>query len=227
MFSIRNNCIAAAVAGIASHHAYFIRGEHHLAAPKLMRLYFFFAVLLFFGHLRDEGTTYQDGAVSSALILVVYTLALFLSITIYRLAFHQLRGYPGPFLAKITKLWHAFQVRNADQYLLLERLHEQYGDFVRTGALISTQSIECVHVEHKLMTTWFLGPNEIALFTPEAVHCIHGPGTKCTKSAMYDIFWPYIALTTTRSNPDHEKRRRIWNRGLSIKGMDLNVIISL
>jgi cytochrome P450 family 628 len=67
-----------------------------------------------------------------------------------------------------------------------------------------------------------LGPNEIAVFAPEAFQCIHGPGTKCTKSAMYDMFWPYIALTTTRSNSDHEKRRRIWNRSLSIKGIEVN-----
>ena len=62
------------------------------------------------------------------------------------------------------------------------------------------------------------GPNEITIFRPEAVLAIHGPGSRCSKSAFYDALHPYVAVNTTRSKPDHTYRRRIWDQGFSTKG---------
>lgn len=38
-----------------------------------------------------------------------------------------LRGVPGPFLAKLTRLWHIHRILKGDQNLALVALHDQYG----------------------------------------------------------------------------------------------------
>ena len=63
-----------------------------------------------------------------------YVTALFASVVIYRLSpFHPLAGYPGPPLAKVTKLWGVWNTWNGDQHHVWLRLHRKYGPFVRTG----------------------------------------------------------------------------------------------
>jgi len=59
--------------------------------------------------------------------LVYFTLA-------YRLSsFHPLAKYPGPLLAKTSKWWAAYLGYTGDQHRYLKRLHDRYGDVVRTG----------------------------------------------------------------------------------------------
>jgi hypothetical protein len=58
---------------------------------------------------------------------------LFSSITIYRIFFHQLKRFPGPRLASLTKLWHVWKCRDSRGHLVLQAWYEEYGEFVRTG----------------------------------------------------------------------------------------------
>ena len=70
-----------------------------------------------------------------AFSFAVYHASLITSIVAYRLSpFHPLARYPGPLLAKVTKLYHVWIVSRGKQHLHLTRLHEQYGDIVRMGA---------------------------------------------------------------------------------------------
>lgn len=62
------------------------------------------------------------------------------------------------------------------------------------------------------------GPNEITIFRPESLKLIHGYGSKCTKSAWYDNLKPYTAMNSTRIKSEHDRRRRLYDQGLSIKG---------
>ncbi|KAL8831711.1 MAG: hypothetical protein Q9170_005173, partial [Blastenia crenularia] len=73
----------------------------------------------------------------------------------------------------------------------MEDMRCSYGDFVRTG------------------------PNEISIFKPEAVRALDGVGTKCSKSAWYDIMQPRVSLATTRDKGLHHERRKIWERAFS------------
>lgn len=109
------------VLGLGAHHLLFIHGEWHIQAPKIVlhHLVYFAALSVVISHAH--------------LVIASYILALFSSITIYRLFFHRLKHFPGPFLARITKLWHVWKARHRQNYLVLEALHHQYGDFVRTG----------------------------------------------------------------------------------------------
>ena len=66
----------------------------------------------------------------------LYYLTLISSIIIYRLSpWHPLAKYPGPLLAKLTKLWGVYQTAQGTYHLKTKELHERYGPFVRIGTL--------------------------------------------------------------------------------------------
>lgn len=52
-------------------------------------------------------------------------------LVVYRLAFHPLAKYPGPFLARITNLYAAYHSWKGDLHIDMWRCHEKYGDHVR------------------------------------------------------------------------------------------------
>jgi hypothetical protein len=82
------------------------------------------------------GLVYTVGFLRAAMILTSFNTGLLGSISIYRLLFHRLRNFPGPIGAKITK-FHATRLaaKEVQYYKELAKMHEQYGDFVRTGML--------------------------------------------------------------------------------------------
>jgi len=122
---------AAAIAGLLSHNLFFIRGEHHLKAPMYVQLGSLLVAGLFVLRARNG----QEQALRETISVVgAYLGALFTSMTVYRLAFHPLRSFPGPFMYKVSKLWHVLKVVPSQQnYRILDQLHHEYGDFVRTG----------------------------------------------------------------------------------------------
>lgn len=64
---------------------------------------------------------------SSLALLTTLTLAYLASVVVYRLYFHPLAKYPGPFWAKLSSFpsfWHALR---HDRHLWLFQLQEEYG----------------------------------------------------------------------------------------------------
>lgn len=59
------------------------------------------------------------------------------SLSLYRLLFHRCQAFPGPSVAKLTRLYAAYlNAKNGkpDQYYVaLAKLHRQYGDYLRIG----------------------------------------------------------------------------------------------
>ena len=108
--------------------------------------------------------------------------------TVYRLFLHPLKQYPGPIMASLSKLYHAWHARNGQQYLFLERLHLEYGDFVRTGERTD------FHYSMTSVLTQCLGPNEVTIFTRKGVAAVYGPKSKCTKSSSYEMMYPLLSL---------------------------------
>ena len=133
MLQQTKTCIAAA-AGILSHLLVFIRNEHHIQAPLLFRLYSLLSLFLFVGEARIWDLN-QSGqaAKTSALLVLSYGVSLFISIAVYRLFFHRLRKFPGPVGARVSKFWHVGKLLGRPNFKVLDELHQQYGDFVRTG----------------------------------------------------------------------------------------------
>lgn len=57
-----------------------------------------------------------------------------ISVVVYRLFFHPLRRFPGPVLARLTKLYGTWLAGKESMYHKeLQVMHDKYGDFVRTG----------------------------------------------------------------------------------------------
>lgn len=122
----------ASIVGLLAHQLVFIRGEWHLLAPTIFSTHIILALLLIGANLQFTGST--NGGTADALALIAcYLMSLFTSIAIYRIYFHQLRHFPGPRLAALSKLWHVWQCRDSRNHLVLEKLHQEYGSFVRTG----------------------------------------------------------------------------------------------
>lgn len=124
----------AAAGGILSHWTYFIHGEHHVAAPKLVRLALALPMIAFAGMWHFTDFTWLQAARLTTQVVLSFYASLWTSIILYRVVFHRLRRFPGPFMFKVSKLWHVYKlVPNSDNYLQLDELHKKYGDFVRTG----------------------------------------------------------------------------------------------
>lgn len=65
-----------------------------------------------------------------------------------------------------------------------------------------------------------IGPNELSIMIPDIVPLIYGPGSKCTKTAFYDVVGlPNKSLQLERDRITHDKRRKVWDRAFSAKGM--------
>ena len=124
--------LIVSIVGLLAHQVVFIRGEWHLFAPTVLSVHVVLALLL-------VGTQSQlEHNVNSSTVIILasfacYLLSLFTSIAVYRVYFHRLRHFPGPRLAAVSKLWHVWQCRDSRNHLVLERLHREYGSFVRTG----------------------------------------------------------------------------------------------
>ncbi|MCJ1373406.1 hypothetical protein MMC20_004634 [Loxospora ochrophaea] len=206
-------CVAVG-AGIVSHHLVFKRGEWHVQAPYLVVAYLAsLPSLLVVEELSlPSGNIFKSFRAATA-ILLFFTCSLFSSIIIYRTLFHRLRHFPGPKIAAVTKLWHAYHCLNGKNYLFLQRLHQQYGDFVRTGFNSSAfPGMVMAHTSNLLS-----GPNEVTVFTPDVLVKLNGPGNSNLKSAWYDILLPEFGVATIRDRKFHDQRRRFWTSGFSGK----------
>jgi hypothetical protein len=60
---------------------------------------------------------------------------LWLIIVVYRVLFHPLREYPGPFNARLSKWWTVKQNWDTGLHFhrVQQRMQKEYGDYVRTG----------------------------------------------------------------------------------------------
>ncbi|EUC45093.1 hypothetical protein COCMIDRAFT_96502 [Bipolaris oryzae ATCC 44560] len=146
------------------------------------------------------GMIYVFGILKALLFATSFNTALLTTITIYRLVFHRCRKFPGPVAAKVSKFHAAWlAAKNVKYYKDLEKMHAQYGDFVRTG------------------------PREISVLRSSAVPILYGPGSECLKSTWYGQTGNdqgKCSIHMTRDFNTHRLRRRAWDRGFSIKALN-------
>ncbi|KAF7363917.1 hypothetical protein MSAN_01049800 [Mycena sanguinolenta] len=124
---------------------------------------------------------------------VVFLGSLCLSITVYRLSpCHPLAHYPGPTLAKVTKLWDMWKVSQGYRYLYYKELHDKYGPHVRTG------------------------PNELSVIDAPAVCQILNSGGlekgRYYEGSRHSAAPPSIVCMSGQA---HVAKRRVWNRAMS------------
>ena len=128
-----------------------------------------------------------------------YLSGVYLSLSTYRLFFHPLRHFPGPFGARISAFWLSWRIRKSDAYLQLQALHDHYGPFVRVG------------------------PSDLSIAHPKSVPLVYGSGSECSKAQYYDLTRPVVSLQTFRDKREHDARRRVWSTAFglnSVKGYE-------
>jgi len=124
----------AAASGIASHLFVFIHGERHTQGLRILGGLFVSTLIASIYFNQSRRLSVKEAVALSSLLIATYVVAIWTSMAIYRIFFHRLNKFPGPFLAKVTKLYHALyldsKLRNCDE---IKKLHEEYGDIVRIG----------------------------------------------------------------------------------------------
>lgn len=76
------------------------------------------------------------------LFVVGFVTSVFISQVIYNVLFSPLRSIPGPFLARFTRLWELYSVRQRHSHMEFVRQHEKHGTF----------TLSCKKTHHPL--TW-------------------------------------------------------------------------
>ncbi|KAL4968677.1 cytochrome P450 [Aspergillus stella-maris] len=137
---------------------------------------------------------FRVGCIASA-----FNAGLTSSIAIYRLIFHRLRHFNGPWLCKLSRFYDVYLAgKNVQYHVEIAKMHEKYGDFIRTG------------------------PREVCIVRKSAVPLLLSPQSKCGKSTFYaqaQTESKYCNVHHTRDFGDHRRRRKAWDRGFSIKAL--------
>ena len=123
----------ATLAGLISHWTFFVHGEHNLAAAKVARLYILALVLVPLVNCILKDIPVRQALKESVAIDTAYIVALFSSITTFRLFLSPLRRIPGPSILRLTKLTHVWDMAKYQNCRILHEYHMKYGDLVRTG----------------------------------------------------------------------------------------------
>lgn len=147
------------IAGVISHLSYFIHGEHMLNAYKLVIIALFGPPTIVALLNTLAGLPLSYAVQLTAVSYGAYMAALFTSILVYRAFFHPLRHFAGPRLARLSQLYHVFRISaKVDNYRHLDRLHKQYGEYVRVG------------------------PNLLSISDPDVIELIFHPQSQFTKA---------------------------------------------
>ncbi|KPI40732.1 Isotrichodermin C-15 hydroxylase [Cyphellophora attinorum] len=110
---------------------------------------------------------------------------------IYNLHFHPLARYPGPWLARVSRLYAAYYNWRGDPHLQIHKLHEQYGPYVR----------------------WV--PNTLLMNTPGALHDLYRVTDKTKKHSGYSLLASIPNTISTHDEAIHRLRRKFISKSLS------------
>ena len=125
--------LLAALGGLLSHWTIFFQGEWHLHATLLLKIYLLLYIDVLLAEIVVRRLPWIQGLNETSSLLVIYATSLWGSMLMYRFFFHPLQHFPGPPLARVSKLWQVYRCLDSKNHRLLERLYAQYGSFIRTG----------------------------------------------------------------------------------------------
>ncbi|KAJ5946808.1 hypothetical protein N7454_003647 [Penicillium verhagenii] len=191
--------LSAVIFGVLSHIFIFrtLPVEEYL--KNLLLLYAATAVVIEATYISIADVSFIQALVRVAIITSSFNTGLAASIGVYRYFFHRLHRFPGPKLSKLSRFHDAYlAARNVQYNVEVERMHEKYGDFIRTG------------------------PREICIVRKSAVSLLYSAQTTCGKSTWYaqvNTESKYCSVQQTRDADDHRRRRKAWDRGFSIKAL--------
>ncbi|KAH7014463.1 cytochrome P450 [Microdochium trichocladiopsis] len=194
---LREIAVPGIILGLLSHWLVFIRGEHLKAAPQYFLVSLTTPCAIAITLVRFLRFSGRRALAATAVGWISYFTALYASMMVYRSMFHPLRHFPGPFWAKFSQFWGVLKTApKTDNFRHLDRLHAQYGEYVRVG------------------------PNLLSVSDPDLVEPIHNTHTKFTKAEWYDAGHPTTSLHQMRDRAEHDKRRRAgWDKAFTTKSL--------
>ncbi|KAK5686540.1 hypothetical protein LTS10_002660 [Elasticomyces elasticus] len=117
----------------------------------------------------------------------------------YRASCDELRGVPGPPLARFTRAWELLKTWQGDFEKTSIALHKRYGSIVRVG------------------------PNRYSISDPTAIRPIYGAGSKFSKSDFYLPFGPPMLdhkdVFSEMDNAKHAADRKKISNMYSMSGL--------
>ncbi|KAM0293757.1 hypothetical protein ACHAPM_011479 [Fusarium culmorum] len=187
----------SALAGVLSHHIVFRPYEIDGNAWDLVFAYIGLSIALCIAYAQIAGLGLFASLCRTLLVATTYNVSLTASILVYRAFFHRLRSFPGPFMAKLSRFYSLLKVAKTTRGCEdIQRLHEEYGDIVRTG------------------------PRELSINLPSAIPLIYGWSAKTKKSPWYSQVsrkTAEISLNSTRDPKAHKQRKVPWEEALGFK----------
>ncbi|CAI7630409.1 unnamed protein product [Penicillium crustosum] len=193
-----SQALMALGSGITFHHLFYRLGEWDTRSPFLLVSYIFALVAGSVSiWILNNGTEVlvPFSANEFRMLWFYHVLGVYSSMLVYRGFFHRLGKFPGPFVARLSNLYLTMMSSNLHLYEEIGRLHETYGDYVRTG------------------------PTEISITDPAAVQAIYGNQSQATKGPWYTLLDPRVCLSFTRDKQEHARRRKVWDQGFSTKAI--------
>jgi len=136
--------------GILLHIAAYRKGEWDLAIPKVLSVYAIIQCSLVAWTQLQNGPAHEPllhGFKAVVWLGTLHAVGIVSSMVVYRLLFHRLRSFPGPFWARLTNGYHTvLTAKKLHLYEEVEVLHKQYGDFVRIGNAASEREINMMYL---------------------------------------------------------------------------------
>lgn len=170
-------CALGVFCGFLIHHTVFIHGEWHIQTPHIVLTHI--CIISTVSLLNSAASESRYGPVLNAASLVYwgYLPGIVFSIVLYRLFFHRLSrcGFPGPWYAPISKIYHVWLARRGQNHLVLDGLHKKYGDVIRTGRLPTAKEMPNISIHTMLESNLLIQSPETRTCRSYRLHtrCLH------------------------------------------------------
>lgn len=114
------------------HILLFSKGEWDRHAPAVVLACILLCTAFFIALVLLTDCSITRSIVETCSTTFTLLCGLFISLIGYRLLFHPLQSFPGPFTARMSTIW-VFRESWPDLrlYVKLRKIHDRYGDFVR------------------------------------------------------------------------------------------------
>ncbi|KAI3329192.1 cytochrome P450 [Xylariaceae sp. AK1471] len=131
-------------------------------------------------------------------LLTCLSLCCIITVAVYRLYFHPLSKFPGPFWAHISAFPAYYHTLKKDRHVWLWCLQEKYGPNFR------------------------IAPNSVLINTPTGLKAIYTNNANVEKAEYYKVYPRHVGAVTTWNCIDktvHARKRRVLNNAFSDKAL--------
>jgi len=126
--------------GILLYTTIYRYGEWDMFVPKLVAIYGILGLGLVVWnqisnvHRQSLFTLVVDDIKTVMILETLHFLGIAVSMAVYRVFFHRLGKFPGPFWARVSNFYiTGLSAKSLHLHLEVQALHNQYGDLIRVG----------------------------------------------------------------------------------------------